>query len=706
MAYTQQNLYFTLTSPLGQDKLLFKRLNGEERLSDLFFINLEMLSESDDLAFDSIVGKRIGVTVKFAADHQRYFHGVVSRFMRAGTDARFTVYYAELRPWLWLLTLTRNCRIFQNKTVPEIIKQIFDDAGFTDYKDSLTGTYTAREYCVQYEESDFNFVSRLMEDEGIYYYFEHEAAKHTLVLIDDIATHVDCPGIATARFINADNDTQPEDAIVSCTWSQQVTPGKYAVDDFNFETPSVDLLVSATGKTGSQRIYEYGPNFLKTADGQKIANRRIEAHEWNNKLLEGQGHCFSFIAGYKFTLAEHPSTTLNQAYVLYSVAHSLTFNSYSNAFQAVPADGVFRPPLITPRPRIHSTQTAIVTGKSGEEIWTDKYGRIKVQFHWDQEGKKDENTTCWIRVNQSWAGKAWGNLWLPRIGQEVIVSFINGDPDRPLVTGGVYNAEQTVPYGLPDNKTKGTLKSHSTKQATGFNEMRFEDLKDSEEFFMHAQKDMNIVVLNNQTSTIKKNRTVTVEEEHDTLTVSKGNRTTTINQARTTTVQEKDDTLKVEKGSRIETIKTDHKVTVQSGDRVIKVETGAETHNVKKDYTIKVEGNLSIDVTGTITIKAGKSISLQAGTSVSAKAGTSFANEAGTSFSSKAGTSLTNEAGTSLTNKAGTSLTNEAQISLTNKANASLENKASGTMTHKASGMQTLEASGITMVKGALVKIN
>lgn len=697
MAYTQDNLYFTINSPLGKDKLLFKTLHGEERISDLFFFNLQMLSESEDLAFDDIVGQSIGVSVKFAPDHQRFFHGVVSRFIQAGADARFTVYYAELRPWLWMLTLNRNCRIFQGKTTPEIIKQIFDDAGFNDYKDSLSASYTAREYCVQYEESDFHFVSRLMEDEGIYYYFEHSESAHTLVLVDDIGAHEDTPGIAQARYLQAENETQPEDAVVSCTWSQQVTPGQYAVDDFNFETPGVDLMVSAEGKAGKQRIYEYGPNFGKTAAGQKIAGRRIEAHEWNNQVLEGQGHVFGFTAGYKFSLSEHPAESLNQAYVLYSAAHSLTFNSYSNAFQAIPADGVFRPPLNTPKPRIHSTQTAIVTGKSGEEIWTDKYGRIKVLFHWDQEGKKDENSSCWIRVNQHWAGKAWGNLWLPRIGQEVIVSFINGDPDRPLVTGGVYNAEQTVPYGLPDNKTRGTLKSHSTKDAKGFNEIRFEDKKDNEEFYMHAQKDMNIDVLNDQTSTIKKNRAATIEEEDDTLTVAKGKRTTTIKKSRTTTIQEEDDTLKVEKGSRVETVKADHTVTIQDGDRTIKVAKGGETHDIKKNYVLTIGGNLTIDVTGSIDIKAGKGINIEAGAAMKSKAGTSLTNEAGTS--------LSNKSGTSLTNKAGTSLTNQAEISLTNKANASLENKASGTMTHKASGMQTLESSGITMIKGSLIKI-
>ncbi len=696
MAYTQDNLYCSVSSPLGKDKLLFQELHGEEKLSGLFHFHLKMLSEDKALNFDSIVGKNLCVTMKFAK-HQRYLNGVVTRFVQAGGDPRFTQYYAELRPWLWELGLSRNCKIFQNMTVPEIIKKIFSDGGYTDFKESLSGTYSQREYCVQYEESDLAFVSRLMEDEGIYYYFEHSDSAHTLVLADDADAHQDCPGISTARYWLAENTTQPVDVITSCTWSQQVSTGKYAVDDFNFEIPSTDLKVQVDGVTGKQRVYEYAPNYKKTAEGKTLATKRIESLEWNNNLLQGQSYCLSFIAGYKFTMDKHPNKTLNQKYLLHSVSHSISLTQYSNSFVAFPATVTFRSPLTTPKPRIHGSQTAIVTGKSGEEIWTDKYGRIKVQFHWDQDGKKDENSSCWIRVNQGWAGKQWGSWWLPRVNQEVIVSFLNGDPDRPLVTGAVYNAEQTVPYTLPSDQTKSTIKSHSTKKATGFNELRFEDKKDNEEFYMHAQKDMNIEVLNDQTSTIKNNRSVTIEEKDDTLTISKGSRTATINQSRTTKIQEQDDTLTIEKGSRKETIKQDHSVTIQEGNRSIKVAKGGENHTVKKDYVLKVDGNLTIDVKGDITIKSGKSISVKASKSITHNAGSSLTNQAKQALTNKAGTNLTNDAKMALTNKAGMSLTNKADMSLTNEAKVNMKHKAA---------IQTLEATGITTVKGILVKIN
>ena len=659
MPYTQKNLYFTVTTPLGKDKLLFKSLQGEESISDLFHFNVEMLSEAKDLDFEKIIGKNMTVNMKFAKDHQRYFNAVVTRFVQAGSDSRFTTYHAELRPWFWILTLTKDCKIFQNMKVPDIIKKVFDDLGFKGddyYRDALKKTYEIREYCVQYEETAFNFVSRLMEDEGIFYFFEHTESQHVLVLADDLDTHKNCPTISTARFWQVTTEAPPEDVITECRLSQQVTVGKYAVDDFNFETPTTDLLTSVTGESGKMRIYEYPAGYSKTQQGEKIAQRRIESYEWKDKLLDGQGHCFGFVAGYKFKLTEHSAQNFNANYVLRWVSHSLSLTHYANSFQAFPAEVPFRPPIVTPKPRIHSTQSALVVGKKGEEIFTDKYGRIKVQFHWDQEGKNDEKSSCWIRVNQSWAGKTWGNFWLPRIGQEVIVSFLNGDPDRPLVTGAVYNAQQTVPYPLPAEQTKSTIKSHSTKEAQGFNEMRFEDKKDSEEFFMHAQKDMNTIVLNNQTNTIKKNRTTTIEEEDDQLTVAKGNRTVTVKQ--------------------------NEELTVEDGDRTITIAKGKEEHTIKKDYTITVGGDLLIDVEGSITIKSGKSVTI--------KAAQSLTTEAGTSLTNKAGTSLADEAGTSLTNEAGTSMSNKANISITSKANAS----------------HTVEASGMVTVKGAIVMIN
>jgi len=304
--YTQENLRITLTSPFGADKLLFQSLKGEEALSKPFQFTLELLSQADDLDFKTIVGQNLSLTIQFPEDNQRYINGMVTRFIQAGRDARFSVYRAELRPWLWALTLTQNCRIFQHLTVPEIIKKVFDDLGFNDYRFRLIYQYDNRDYCVQYQESAFNFVCRLMEDVGIFYFFEHQVDKHILVLADDLGAHPDCPGISTARFLQSSNETELEDVVTHCQWSQQLVSGQYALKDFNFEIPKVNLNVQVGGPCSDYRIYEYAAGFQKRDPGEFKVRRRIESHELDYQLLDGNSHCFSFTSGHQFTLSEHP----------------------------------------------------------------------------------------------------------------------------------------------------------------------------------------------------------------------------------------------------------------------------------------------------------------------------------------------------------------------------------------------------------------
>jgi type VI secretion system secreted protein VgrG len=656
MGFTQEDQYLSVSTPLGKDKLLLRGFHGEEQVSGLFHFTLEMVSEDNALDASKIVGESATITIDLPDESQRYINGIVGRFIQAGSDARFTTYYAELYPWLWMLTMTSDSRIFQNQTVPQIIEAVFSDLGFTDYRNALKVTYSPREYCVQYQESAFDFVSRLMEDEGIFYFFEHEDGKHRLVLADDADAHAACPGMETALYRPWAPNWPEADVITYCVLEQQVTTGKYALDDFNFETPDTDLIVSLDGKSGRKmRIYEYPGGFDKKDAGEKKAKLRIEGCEVPEKLLKGDSHCRGFVTGYKFDLKEHERGDVNTTYVLQRVSHSATIDTYANSFEAFPVDVPFRPPRTTRKPVIPGAQTAIVVGKSGEEIWTDKYGRIKVQFHWDQEGKKDEDSSCWIRVAQGWAGKQWGSMIIPRINQEVVVSFLNGDPDRPIVTGAVYNAQQTVPYTLPGEGTRSTVKSNSSKGGGGFNEIRFEDKKDSEEIYVHAQKDVVREILNDETNTVKQNRTTTIQEGNEKLTVEKGDRTILVNTG--------NETHEV-KGTRDLTI------------------TGNETHTNKGDFAQEVSGNFTLKVSGNITIEASGSVNIKAGQSLTSKAGTSLTNEAGTSLTSKAGTSLTNKATGSLTNEAGASLTSKSNVS------------------------HTVESSGIVTVKGSLVKVN
>jgi len=649
--YIQDNLKLQIATPLGPNKLLLRSLRGEEHISGLFQFNLEMVSEDNALDFQSIVGKAVTVTLNLADNTKHYFNGIVGRFVQEETNVRLTRYHAEIHPWLWLLTKTSDCRIFQNKSVPDIIKSIFSELGFTDFRDDLKNSYTPREYCVQYNETAFNFVSRLMEDEGIFYFFEHSEDKHLLVLGDDADAHKPCPGLEQKSIVFKQSlvDHSQDLVITRCLIEEQLVSDKCALDDFNFETPSTDLIVeeSDPSRDGKLRVYEYPGGFLKKDLGESRAKIRLDALEQPRKLIRGEGFVRAFVAGHKFQLKDHYRPDVNQEYALRSVTHAVTQESYVNSFEAFPVAIPFRPPRVSSKPRISGTQTAKVVGKSGEEIWTDKYGRVKVQFHWDQKGKNDETSSCWIRVDFGWAGKNWGGIFVPRIGQEVVVSYLEGDPDRPLITGAVYNGEQAVPYPLPNEQTKSTVKTNTSKGGAGFNEIRFEDKKDSEELYFHAQKDQNIVVehdrakkvLNNETNTIKKDRSTTIEEGNDTYVVAKGNRT-----------------FQVNTGSETYEVKGTRAVTV----------TGDETHTDKANFTQKVTGNYELKVTGNLTIDVTGSVTI------------------------KSGMSMTHEAQMSMTNKAGMSLTNEAQLAITNKGQAT----------------NSVESGGVTTIKGAIVKIN
>ncbi len=664
MAFTQANTNLQITTPFGADSVLLARFHAEERLSALFRFDLEMVSAERELDFKKILGQGVTVKIKLAAGKFRYFHGIVTRFVQAGRSGKMTSYRAEVHPKLWLLGKTRESRIFQKKKVPEIIQGIFSEHGVTPVEDKLKGTYAKREYCVQYQESDLDFVSRLMEDEGIHYFFKHEDGKHTLVLADDSTAHPPCPNLAKAKYRGeVAPSLAEEDVVASLEIEEQVVAGSYAQGDYNFEMPQTSLLAKVDGKDASLKVFEYPGNHAAKGEGEERAKLRLEAEEALAHRIVGTSYCRGMTAGHTFALTEHERGDVNTDYIVAHVAHAATGEEYTNTFEAALKKTPLRPARVTARPLIHGAQTALVTGKSGEEIWTDKYGRIKVQFHWDRLGKKDEQSSCWVRVSQSWAGKGWGTFFLPRIGQEVIVSFLGGDPDRPLITGSVYNAEQTVPYGLPGAQTQSTIKTRSSKGGSAGNELRFEDKKGSEEVLLHAEKDQNFTVKNDFTTkvshdvvtTVKNDRTTTITEGNETLTVKKGNRV-----------------VEVTKGDETHKVKGKREVSVD-GDLTTTTK-GEVSHTAKKAYTLKIDGDLLIDVKGKITIKGGAAIGIKAATEVKVESGTT----------------LLNKSGTSLTNKAGTSLTNDAGVSLTNKAAAS----------------QTVDGGGMLTIKGGLVKMN
>lgn len=604
------------------ESLQLLSLVGDEGLGQLFHYSLELYSTNTSLDLAGMVGQPVTASVALPDGAWRHFSGKVARILQAGGGAEGAVYRAELRPWFWWLTLEADARIFQNKSVPDIITGLFQEFGYTDFRNGLSASYAEREFCVQYNESTFAFISRLMEEEGIFYMFEHSASGHTLVLLDGGDAYPACPGLQEANYMGTGSSRDKLDLVYSCDAVQSAVPAGYASGDFSFLTPTQALAASAGASAGG-RIYEYPGGYADAGAGQGLATLRMQALGHGAKALRGDSTCRAFTAGSRFTLAGHARAELNAEHVLRHVAHNASHESYSNSFVAFPLTLAFRPPRVTPKARVPGTQTATVVGKAGEEIWTDSHGRIKVQFHWDREGKSDENSSCWVRVAQAWAGQAWGAFFLPRIGQEVIVSFLDGDPDRPLVTGSVYNASQTVPESLPANQTRSVIRSRSSKQGSAGNELRFEDKKDSEELYLHAQKDMKTEVENDRSARI-----------------IKGN-----------------ESLKVEQGTRTVDVK------------------GDESHINQANFEQKVTGNFSLKIDGDLTIEVGGAISI--------KAGTSIKNEAGTEMTNQAGTALTNKAATELTNKAGTTLTNDAGVSMTNKAAASQTVDGGGMLTLK-----------------------
>ena len=622
---TQDNRAVKVFTALPENTLLFSSMSGTEKISSLFDYRLDLITENVEVDLDQILGTEITVQLELPASYHiapgtyRYFHGVVSNCGQIAGSGEYMHYEFSVRPWLWFLTRTADCRIFQDESVPDIIEKVLQDAGFTDFELSLTGTYEVWRYCVQYRETDLNFISRLMEQEGIYYYFKHEKGKHTMMIVDGYGGHSTFPGYEDVPYYPASgNQLRERDHIHQWQLNKQLQPGKYATRDFNFETPKADLLSKKTipGKhvKSDYEIYDYPGEYPgsdgvpKPATGDTVARVRMEEFAAQHEIAQGDGNAQGLVAGHLFKLSKFGINSQNAEYLITEANCSCNLDDYRSgatgemnffsSIKAVPSRSQYRAPRVTPKPFVQGPQTAIVVGKKGEEIWTDKYGRVKLQFHWDRYGKSDEKSSCWVRVSQAWAGQGWGSMHIPRIGHEVIVEFLEGDPDRPIITGRVYNGDNGVPYELPANQTQSGIKSRSTKKgaAANFNELRMEDKKGEEEFYMHAEKDMNVVVENDKTLRvgfdksdkgdytvdIKNHRTVTIDSGNDTLLVKSGDRDTTISKG--------DYSNTVEKG--------DHKTEVSSGDHILKVKTG--------DHDIKMDAGLSkIEAMKSITLKVG-----------------------------------------------------------------------------------------------------
>jgi type VI secretion system secreted protein VgrG len=626
-------------SPLADD-LLLHRASIHEELGRLSEYEIDLLSTKADIDFDKVVGQSVTIVLELPKDKKRYFHGYVTRFVQGGMFGRYFVYRASVYPWLWFLTRTANCRIFQGKSIPDILKEVLEAHDAADVKFELTGNYSPWEYCVQYRETDFNFVSRLMEQEGIYYFFKHEEARAVLTLADSYTAHEAAAGYEKIRFLQVDRALRPETERIS-EWhiTRELQSGAYVLEDFDFTRPSTDLKVAHKIKRNHERatyeIFDYPGEYDQSADGETYAQTRLEELQSEFDLRRGSTNARGLNVGSLFTLVAFPRDDQNCEHLVVRTDFDLQSGDYEAVgggganfacrFTAMKSTEPFRPARHTPKPIVQGPQTAIVTGPSGDEIYTDKYGRVKVQFHWDRFGKTDENSSCWIRVAHHWAGKNWGMIAIPRMGQEVIVAFLEGDPDCPIITGRVYNAEQMPPYDLPANKTQTGIKSRSSLQGSSanFNEIRFEDKKGSEQVYVHAEKNQDNVVEHDATLGVGHDRAKTIGN----------NETTKVGNDRTENVGNNESiTIGVNRTEKVgshETINIGSNRSISVGASETATVTLQRTHSVGVNETISVGAAQEITVGAKQAITVGATQTTNVGSSQTNTIGSDQSNTIG-----------------------------------------------------------------------------
>ena len=561
-----------------ESKLHVLNFQAEEGLSRLYQLEVDLACESSDLSFEQIMGSKALFGLK--NDQGTHFlHGIVCRFSLLERARNHTIYHATVVPRAWRLLHRHDCRIFQNKSIKEIVQEVLQKAG-VDHTFRVKGNQPLlkREQCVQYRESDWNFVCRLLEEEGFFYYFEHEQGKHTLHIGNDLHLHPKIPGLSTLGYHDGAPLTVGAEHIFSWRYEENIRTGKVTLNDYNFQKPALDQKEDDKAERDADlEDYDYPGLYELPPAGKGLAGIRLEEQQVPLQLASGRSDSIRLRSGYSFTLDGHHRKALNdKEYLLTRVHHVGEKHDdleggaisnrirYSNSFSVIPRATPYRPPRVTPKPFVQGAQTAVVVGPPGEEIYTDKHGRVKVHFHWDRLDKRNQDSSCWIRVSQLWAGQGWGAMFIPRIGQEVIVDFLEGDPDRPIITGRVYHAQNVPPYGLPAEKTKSTIKSNSTPGGGGSNELRFEDKKGQEQVYIHAEKDQDQVIENDHTIKIGNDQTRTIEHN------------------RTTTIVDGDDTFTIKKGDQV--------LTLKSGDQ-----------------TVSVTGKIAIDATSSITLTCGAS---------------------------------------------------------------------------------------------------
>jgi type VI secretion system secreted protein VgrG len=690
-SYEQAGRPLTVTTPLGNNKLLLVGLRGTEAISQLFRYQLELIAANDtNVPFDQILGKPVTAHITAPGGDQRHVSGICSRFVQGGRDPYFTSYRAEIVPEFWFLTRKAQSRIFEQKTVPQILQTVFQGLKTTAM---LKGDYPSRDYCVQYRETDFNFACRLMEEEGIFYFFKHTAGSHEMVYADNPGAHPPVPFGTKATYAALEASSVEEERITDWEKTQDLRSMKFLLWDHSFEKPHEHLQaekpLTASAQAGQVshklvlgdgsrlEVYdwpgEYAQRFDGVGPGKEDRPQDIQKIFTDNKRtvdirmqqeaaaclsIAGAGRLRQLTAGHKFTLEKHFNA--DGEYVLTAVHHHarLASNyrsgekdvvSYQNSFTCLPASVPFRPQRSTPKPVIQGTQTAVVVGPKGEEVWTDKYGRVKVQFHWDRADVDYQKRSCWIRVAQLAAGRRWGTSAWPRIGQEVVVDYLEGDPDQPIIVGVVYNADQMPPYlgkgpdsKHPDENLISGVKSNTSKGGAGFNELRLFDAKGKEQIFIHAERNMDTRVKHDGMEWVKNNRHLIVGDQ----------------------------STKDQAGDQLEEVWRDkhlrvhrHQVEHIEGNVQLLIGEGSAGG-----------GNLDVKIEKNRTESVGSDVGLTVGSSRQEKIGKNQVLEAGQEIHLKAGMKVIIEAGTELTIKG-------------------------------AGGFVKIDASGVT-IEGTMVNIN
>ncbi|HGL3851876.1 TPA: type VI secretion system Vgr family protein [Klebsiella aerogenes] len=626
-----------ITVQLPVEGLLFWKLSGHEAMSEMFELSLTLLGSDARLDRSKLLGQPVTVTIPTQnALSSRYFNGKITRVAVSAVELsgiRYAAYQLTVEPDLWPMKRDRNLRIFQGQTVPQIINTLLSEYQ-VNVEDKLNGSYRVWDYCVQYQESSFAFISRLMELEGIAYHFRHEAGKHTMVLTDSATQHQSVSGYETIPYHQtASGGITTEEGIGQWALEDSVTPGIYSLDDYDFRKPNAWLFQArqnpASPSPGSIDVYDWPGRFVDHGHGEFYARIRQERWQVEHQQIQASATAVGIAPGATFTLTNAPFFSDNGEYLTTAADYLFEENSYASGgnsdishqihFRVIPSSVVYRPAQVTDWPRTYGPQTAKVVGPEGESIWTDRYGRIKVKFHWDRHAKGDDTSSCWVRVSSAWAGQGFGGVQIPRVGDEVVIDFINGDPDRPIVTGRVYNEASMPPWDLPGDATRmGFMTRSKDGNIDNSSFLFFEDNPGNESVEMHSEKDMKISVENDKTILIDGNRNTTIQKKQQDHVIG-------------SVMQTYEDSWNITvTNAVINTFNGGGKTTIQKG-RILKITSGGDDVNINDGRATNITGDDTLHITGALTktiengshadIKGGQSKVINGGLSINVDTG-------------------------------------------------------------------------------------